>query len=284
MAPTQPSQMNQKLELESLLEDVSLRSSSVSSDDSYDFANVNGSTEGDKVIAPDLASYTPIPNVVAGASPNAGKEDSAEKFGGAMLSASLFQRARSLVMNPSTATPFSEKESLERKNSKWRQESQMTTGESDVESVVSEDSALENSPETSEKDTISAEYQENQDFDGAILDDSELSTLRSKVEAHCENMVNIVDDAPSQMDARTSKLIGCQLRKCSRDIAAMFGDDIVSLKTGFTSAAEKMRPTLQNAASCATCWTLSDLQRRRRSLHCWHVFALPKPILRFTSR
>lgn len=112
-------------------------------------------------------------------------------------------------------------------------------GDGDVDSVVSDDfipisddhveTANQKEMDSSEIKSMEDEMSENEQFD-CLGADAHLSKIRSQLQYHYEQMLQLFEDAPSPADAPTSVLINKQLREHSRAIAAMFGDDIFALK------------------------------------------------------
>jgi uncharacterized protein YuzE len=135
IATTPTAKMTQEIEFD----DVALHSDSMSSDGSYDFAddaNIGGKVMPEVV----LPSYRERSTTVADSSSNISKRHDPKDSGKSWLG--MLQQAEDVVTNTSTSPSSKEERGKEKQNDKWLQELQMTTGDTDVESIASDDSNL----------------------------------------------------------------------------------------------------------------------------------------------
>jgi hypothetical protein len=122
----------------------------------------------------------------------------------------------------------------------WFQSAQQTTGESDVESVISNDSGLGN-PET----------QSDEQFTDLKLD-ADLQSVRTDIQTEVEALLRTLDDINLNDETAVSRETSVQLRKHSRAIASIFGDDVVILKRIIKDQDEELgKLTRTHAAECA---------------------------------
>jgi hypothetical protein len=119
-----------------------------------------------------------------------------------------------------------------RQKGKWPQDASVATGDSDVESVVSNNSGLnsEFEKDTPKLDPSSLKStdegdQLNPDFED-ITADAEIQNSASQLQSHSEQILQILNDIPIPGDVDTHKVISQQIQTHSRSIAAMFGDNI----------------------------------------------------------
>jgi hypothetical protein len=99
----------------------------------------------------------------------------------------------------------------------WLQSAEQMTGDSDVESVISNDSGLGN-PET----------QLNEDFTDLQLD-ADLQSVRNDIQTEAESIIRTLDDIHLGDETAVPRDISVQLRKHARAIVYIFGDDVVGL-------------------------------------------------------
>lgn len=287
MATTLASKMIQ----ETGFDDISLHSDSVSSDGSYDFAegNISDMAE-DRMKAQQGASPNKLntSRIPANSPRNNSEGDESKTWGQSWFSSSLFQRAKNVATNTSATVPLSKEErhAKEREHEKWLQESQMMTRDSDFESVASNDSmiSLNVHVETTDNETdltqvkITTEEAPEQQLDDSFCIDAQLHKIRSELEEHCGKMLQLIEDAPSPADIRSSCLINRQLRGYSRSIAAIFGDDILSLKNAVQACSKKYAElrTLIAIERTSAKNEKSGLQERLRQAMAYHETAFQK--------
>jgi hypothetical protein len=122
----------------------------------------------------------------------------------------------------------------------WLQSAQQTIGDSDVESVISNDSGLGN-PET----------QSDEQFTDLKLD-ADLQSVRTDIQTEAEALLRTLDDINLNDETAVSRETSVQLRKHSRAIASIFGDDVVILKRIIKDQDEELgKLTRTHAAECA---------------------------------
>jgi hypothetical protein len=231
-------------------DNVSLQShsDSVSSEGSYEFAEGN-IPDGD---VQDL-------NAHANPSVNTSNGESSLKGGQTWFGISLFQRAKNVATNTTATMPLSEEELLqkEKQNVKWLQESQLTTSDSDGESVASNDSSLVPNIYVEAMHKNETQQAQEGDFDDSFSVDAKLMKMRSELEGHCRKMIRLFEDAPSPADKNVSSNLNQQLREYSRSMAAMFGDDIPSLEN-IIKARDKENVELRNLMDIERCSAKKD--------------------------
>ncbi|PMD65303.1 uncharacterized protein K444DRAFT_177044 [Hyaloscypha bicolor E] len=122
----------------------------------------------------------------------------------------------------------------------WLQSAQQTTGDSDVESVISNDSGLGN-PET----------QSDEQFTDLKLD-ADLQSVRTDIQTEAEALLRTLDDISLNDETAVSRETSVQLRKHSRAIAYIFGDDVIILKRIIKDQDEELgKLTRMHATECA---------------------------------
>ncbi|KAG0651477.1 Pyrethroid hydrolase [Hyphodiscus hymeniophilus] len=140
--------------LENGFDDHTIHSDSTCSESSYDFAETDDDDDGEKVMAQKEGrlSHTPISTVAFELLSNAGKRDAIKNSKEPSLISSLIRAAKSVTTDASTSMTEAQLQEKHEKAERWLRDSRMTTGDTDIESVVSDDSSLSsNVDETNEK-------------------------------------------------------------------------------------------------------------------------------------
>ena len=231
---------NSEMTQDGELDDISLDSKSICSDISYDcieMADAKNTSIAENVIKTIIQqdsspSYTRISAVTASIVPKASRPHHYMEVPESRLNGFLFRWVKNLVTqsSPTRQLPVTKHHGGEMECKKWLLESQMTTGDSDIDSVLSDTSVLNSDVEVSgEEESGRLNAQDHEECDDTVILDVELRRLRSEIEAQCGKMILIMENAPNSVDTGTSAVISQQLRECLRDIAAMFGDDIAFL-------------------------------------------------------
>jgi len=125
----------------------------------------------------------------------------------------------------------------------WLQSARQTTGDSDVESVISNESGLGNL-ETPSKE------EKGEDFTDLQLD-ADIQSIRSDIQTEAETILRILDDIYLTDETALPSKISTRLRKHARKIALFFGDDVVSLKRKIKSQDEEVQKLIRkHVAEC----------------------------------
>ncbi|PMD35504.1 hypothetical protein L207DRAFT_637863 [Hyaloscypha variabilis F] len=110
----------------------------------------------------------------------------------------------------------------------WLQSALQTTGESDVESVISNDSSL------GELETRASES-----FTDLKLD-ADLQAIRNDIQTETDGLFRILDDIHLGNETTVPRGTSVELRKRARAIVSIFGDNVSSLKCTIKAQREEM--------------------------------------------
>jgi hypothetical protein len=139
----------------------------------------------------------------------------------------------------------------------WLQSAEQTTGNSDVESVTSNNSGLGH-PET----------QLDENFTDLQLD-ADLHSVRTDIQMEADSILRILDDIHISDEAAVPRDISVQLRKHARAIAYIFGDDVISLKRRIKDQNEETQKLIRKheaectRANIATTETIHKLEKEK---------------------
>jgi chromosome segregation ATPase len=110
---------------------------------------------------------------------------------------------------------------------RWTQDASMTTGDSDVSSVVSKESSLDGHVKDGEPRFGSEVVQEQpvEPFHDMLID-VKIQTIRSECRKEAIEIDRILDTAAYSADPALQTQVNAELREHSRRIAKLFGDDV----------------------------------------------------------
>lgn len=121
----------------------------------------------------------------------------------------------------------------------WLEGAEQTTGGSDADSVISNDSGLGNQ-----------ETQTSEHFTDLQLD-ADLQSVRTEIQIEVEALLQTLDNIQLNDETVVPREISVQLRRHSRSIASIFGDNVVSMKSTIKHQNQELQKMAEeHAAEC----------------------------------